>query len=715
MRFLFGRGWLMRDDSSATLGPGAKSLLQGSKLSPSCKDSASDLFSLHLGSQLRPQEEVPGAAPSLQRGAMPGGDLPRQRQGRLATRMGRWGVLCLAILVASGLRFWPDFTAQAAGPQVVTTATNTPPEGKPTLSAASTLPGDAACARCHQAIYASYERTSMAQDSGPLTSATDSITDATSDLSATRSSGSPVLIPGTFDHAPSGIRYQVSIHDGQAWFSFARETRAAPLRMEDLEAPHALGGSATPYAEASSTAALYGDRRLEYFIGSGKHGRTYLYQVNGSWLELPINYYTRRRAWAMAPAFDQVTSMPADLPADPGCLHCHATQIATPQAGSRSHYLGQPFAQGGIGCSACHGDPSAHLASGGRASILNPSRLDPARRDSVCLSCHLEGDQVSFRAGKSLAAFKPGEDLAETAVYFVRANRTEGGGRAASQYEALLRSACKRAAGDRLTCTTCHDPHASPAPAERVTYYRAKCLACHTGVAMATLHHPEEQDCARCHMPSRATTDISHEQTVDHDIEARPSRAAANEPRSGETLLPVGGWRTSDRELGMAYAQLAEHGDREAGERALMLLVRAEASGASDAAMHSRLGLLRQLGGDRQQARAEYLAALQQDPHEPAALANLAVLDASTRKAGEALPLLERLLAADPTQTAAGLNLAFLECALGQPAKARSTLATLALYNPDDPLLHKLEDTGSYGGAHCQLRTSSETQQGSVR
>ena len=31
--------------------------------------------------------------------------------------------------------------------------------------------------------------------------------------------------------------------------------------------------------------------------------------------------------------------------------------------------------------------------------------------------------------------------------------------------------------GDRLTCTTCHDPHSAPEPAERVAYFRSKCLA----------------------------------------------------------------------------------------------------------------------------------------------------------------------------------------------------------------------------------------------
>jgi predicted CXXCH cytochrome family protein len=500
------------------------------------------------------------------------------------------------------------------------------------------------------------------------------------------------LLPGEFKQASSGILYRVFVRDGQAWMSFARQ--AASLQMFDLQNAR----------NSSSGGALNGERQLAYFIGSGKHGRTYLYQVDGTWFELPINYYTRRRAWGMAPAFDQSAGMPANLPTDPNCLYCHSTGVAAATPGSRSHYTGQPFAQGGVGCSACHGDPSAHLAANGHGAIVNPGKLDPARRDSACLACHLEGDALVYRPGRSLAQFQPGEDLADTAVYFVRAGSAGGGGRAASQYEALQRSACKRAAGDRLTCTTCHDPHASPAPSERVAYYRGKCLACHTGVALATTHHPEQQDCAHCHMPTRATTDISHEQAVDHDIERVPSPAATDAVRSGETLLPVGGWKTSDRELGMAYAQLAAHGDRQAGERALALLIRAEAAGASDPAMHAQLGFLRQMAGNREQARAEYQAALRQNPFEPSPLANLAVLDATAGEVSAAVVLLERLVAADPTQTAAGLNLAFIECRLGQKEKAQGTLALLARFNPDDPALRALSQTGNYGGRHCDLR-----------
>ncbi len=482
------------------------------------------------------------------------------------------------------------------------------------------------------------------------------------------------LIPGSFAHQPSGVQYTMGVEDGTAQMRYTRPVT------------HARG-------------ALDGAVNLTYFLGSGHRGRTYLYQREGYWYELPINWYTRRGAWDMLPGYGHAASMPtAQLPADANCLHCHATAITQPSPVAGNRFGAAPFAQGGIGCSACHGDPAAHLRSGGRVAMVDPDKLPAARRDSVCLQCHLEGEALAFLPGKSMATFQPGDNLAETAVYFVRASHVGGGNRATSQYEALLRSACRRTVGDSMTCTTCHDPHASPvAAAERVAWFRGRCLSCHTSPAMAT-HHPEQQDCASCHMPSRPATDVSHEQVTDHDIEARPGRGTPSQalPNAVEdTLVPVGGGPVGPREQGLAYAQTAEQGDGHAAVRARALLEQAEAAGSNDAVLHSRLGYLLQRAGEAERARAEYIAALNQDVWEPSALANLAVLDASTGHLPEAMRLLDRLLTANPGQTSAGLNLALLDCSTGQAQKAAAVLDRLALFNPDDPVLRRFRPPGN--------------------
>lgn len=496
------------------------------------------------------------------------------------------------------------------------------------------------------------------------------------------------LFRGAFRHEASGVEYKVFSRDGQPVMSYERSPAEA---AKD-------GG-----------AAIQGERTLAYYIGSGRRGRTYLYQVDGQWFELPINYYGRRDVWDMAPAFERAKTMPADLPVDPSCLHCHATEVSAAMPEARSRYAGAPFGQGGVGCNACHGDPTRHLAAGGHGPIVNPGKLTPAKRDSACLQCHLEGDAVVYRPGRSLATFVPGEDLADSAVYFVKESSRDGGQRAASQYEALLKSACKAGSGDRLTCTTCHDPHSSPTAAERVSYFRQRCLSCHTGTKLATEHHPEQQDCAVCHMPTRPTSDISHEQLTDHNIQRTHAYGTSlrlsglGSGGAGETMVPVGDATVSRRELGLAYAQLAERGDRAAALRARELLREAEKNGQADVPVHVQLGFLEQVSGDQTRALAEYSAALERNPFERVALGNLAVLDAEAGRTTEALELLQRLFRADPSQTAAGLNLMFLECRLGSPEQVARELDRLAEFNPDDPELGVFRRTGMYRGQRCDL------------
>ena len=537
---------------------------------------------------------------------------------------------------------------------------------------------DATCAQCHAAIVASYSKTSMAQGSGLAT--------ASLDL-------------GTFNHTSSGVTYKVSEKENIARLRSTRDSDQAPL--DDSE-------------------------QLAYFIGSGKHGRTYLFsRTNGDvklWYEAPVNWYTRRAAYGMAPAYDHTASAPLALPTDANCLHCHASAVQQPIAGAVNAFRDQPFQQAGIGCSSCHGDTAEHVRSNGKAPMLKLAALAPAKRDSVCLQCHLEGDAMVQRTGRTLATFVPGEDLADTAVYFVNAASPKSAARASSQYEGMLRSACFRAVGDKLTCTICHDPHSNPAPAERVTFYRAKCLQCHTASAtfQPAAHHPEQPDCAACHMPSRPTSDISHEQNVDHDIEAHPHTLEASTPKPvlelhsldspsparytrAVDLVSVGPAHPSPRERGLAYAQFALHGDRDSYGEAVNLLHQTEQAGKADGLVHEQLGYLAQIAHDPQIARKEYEAALEQNPQSPTTLANLAVLQAQSGDIAAAIRHLSTIAANDPGQTAALLNLALLQCRTNEAAAAKATLKRALAYNPDDPQARIFLATGDYGNAHCAV------------
>jgi tetratricopeptide (TPR) repeat protein len=518
---------------------------------------------------------------------------------------------------------------------------------------------DAACAGCHRAIYKQYETTPMARASGPALDG---------------------LMQGSFTHTPSGVHYRIFERDGAGWLSYARPATAA-------------GGY------------LNGEVKLEYFIGSNTRGRTYLFERDGYWFEAPVNWYAKKGVWDMAPSYLNAREMPLTLPVDANCLHCHVSGVAAALPGARNHFAGAPFAHGGIGCASCHGDVSEHVRTKGKAPVLDPAKLDAARRESVCLQCHLEGETAIYRRGHSLATYRPGEALFDSVAYFVHQGEIGPNGRATSQYEALLQSACKRASGDRMTCTTCHDPHASQttaAPAERVAYYRTKCLSCHVGAKFANEHHPEQQDCASCHMPRAPSEDIAHEQVTDHRIQI-PGRGSTLPARSG-ALIPIGHEETSDRELGLAYAQMAHRGDRASGETAQTLLRKAEAQQApatKDAELHTELGFLNQEAGDIHAADHEYRAAVEAGANDGTARGDLAVLFAQTGEYATAVRLWQSVFDADPAQSAAGYNLALGQCRLGRKDDAEATLKRLLSFAPDDRRARSLAAALAGGAQPC--------------
>ncbi len=516
---------------------------------------------------------------------------------------------------------------------------------------------NAACAHCHKEIYERYRKTPMAKASG------------------TASEG---FIPADFRHTASGVHYRILEQDGKVWLNYERED--APANRE-------LGGR----------------EELRYFLGSGRRGRTYLFERQGYWFESPINWYAKKQMWDMAPNYLSAREAPLTLPVDPGCLRCHASGVASALNDARNHYAGAPFAYGGITCAACHGDPAAHLASGGKTPMADIDRMEPIRRDSVCLNCHLEGQAAVVRAGRNLEAFVPGDNLFDYALFFVHVGENGSGGRATSQWEALLKSECKRQSGDKLTCTTCHDPHGSPAPSGRVAFYRQRCLQCHNQPGFAASHRPENQDCTECHMARPPSNDIAHEQVTDHWIRKRVSEERLPLATTGN-LVVVGGFAADDRDLGLAYAQMAARGDRQAAEHAMQLLGSAEkhsAGSPQDHELHAQLGFLDQLAGETPNAVSEYTAALEADPDDSLAAGNLALIAAQQHRVADAERLWASVFSRDPVELGAGLNLAVVQCGSGQREAALATLDRLLVFAPDNDRAHAMEQVIRDGKQSC--------------
>lgn len=485
------------------------------------------------------------------------------------------------------------------------------------------------------------------------------------------------LISADYTHAASGVHYRIYAEGGRVWLGFERDDSVRPLK---------------------------GRRELRYFIGSGKRGRTYLFEARGYWFESPINWYEKKQVWDMAPNYLAAREMPLTLQVDPGCLHCHASGVARSLPDARNHYTAAPFAFGGITCESCHGDASAHLASGGKTPMLKLDKLEPARRDSVCLNCHLEGQAAVDRKGKRIEDFRPGDNLFDYTLYFVYRGENGSGGRATSQWEALLKSACMRQSGTRMTCTTCHDPHGAPAPENRMAFYRQKCLQCHNAPAFATSHHADNQDCTACHMARPPSNDIAHEQVTDHWIRTRVVQERLPRATSGD-LVTVGGVPADDRDLGLAYAQMAARGDAQAGMKAMDLLKRAEKreNGADDdSLLHAQLGFLEQINGDTNAAINDYERALHADPYDALAAGNLALIEARQHRVDEAAHAWRSVFKHDPSQLGAGMNLAITECAEGEGEAALGTIQEMLEFSPDDGKARELEQEIRGGKQMCR-------------
>jgi Flp pilus assembly protein TadD len=131
---------------------------------------------------------------------------------------------------------------------------------------------------------------------------------------------------------------------------------------------------------------------------------------------------------------------------------------------------------------------------------------------------------------------------------------------------------------------------------------------------------------------------------------------------------------------------MANHGDQEAAHRAMLLLKQAERQAGERPVpdLHTALGFMAHLAGDRQMATREYEAALRANPADSVAAGDLAILEARAGDAKGAIPWLQGITENDPGETAASMDLAMIECAIGDPQAAKSALRHLLEFSPDD-------------------------------
>jgi hypothetical protein len=274
-------------------------------------------------------------------------------------------------------------------------------------------------------------------------------------------------------------------------------------------------------------------QKLDFEFGSGKHAYGYLAMLDrSSWLDTRLNYYSLLHAWDFTSGQDvaaaHLRTQPLGRPLPEGeaarCFLCHSTVVRAsgvgkaPLDGSQLRVRPQR-SDLGVTCESCHGPRAAHVRER-RAGlpVSHPPRLSADAMNEVCGKCH--GFTGTNPSHPVIARFQP---------------------------YGLSQSRCFRASAGRLSCVSCHDPHANAR--SDTAFYEAKCISCHPGPKEA--REPKEADgaavrtvcpvnrvrgCIGCHMRIDSKT-MLHMTFADHNIRVLP-RAQQQPGFRTEALSP---------------------------------------------------------------------------------------------------------------------------------------------------------------------------------
>jgi tetratricopeptide (TPR) repeat protein len=327
----------------------------------------------------------------------------------------------------------------------------------------------------------------------------------------------------------------------------------------------------------------------------------------------------------------------------------------------------------------------------GPREIVNPAKLEPARRDAVCAQCHLTGAARIARARRQPGSYQPGDLLSDYLAVFVWSDAESSTLTATSHFEKLQQSVCKKASGDRLWCGSCHDPHDQPPASKRAQYYRERCQGCHQSSACTESQQARRaagDDCAGCHMPRSQTADVEHVVFTDHAIPKRQVRSAPA-GATGHSLQSFWKTETDERDLALGYAAAAST-DPSVRSEALQRLQKAASRGPQDLPVLSQLAQFYDRMGEEEKALALCEQIVRADPSNTAAAVNLAIYYIKRGRAKEAAGLWEKSLSRNPALTGARVNLAVAQYRSGDAAAAQASLLKALAYDPDLEVARKL-------------------------
>jgi photosynthetic reaction center cytochrome c subunit len=484
---------------------------------------------------------------------------------------------------------------------------------------------------------------------------------------------------------PQGSARCVFCHKAEV-DGYANSAMAHSLRRTSQEPPGTVNipdGRITAFSSAGGdwqrleAAGDVTDYRVDYVMGSGNHASGYLINLGDHLFQSPIAYYRSRQAYDLAPGYENLRSPDFTRPVGEGCVFCHSGS-ALNVSGTLNQYRTPAFAAESITCERCHGPVEKHLADPRVGTIINPAKLEPARRDSICEQCHLFGVARVPNPGKSFNDFIAGQRLEDTFTVYhnaVPAGSAPSAFKVISHVEQLALSACARNSEGRLWCGTCHNPHEKPR--EPVEFYRSRCLSCHTSDFPAS-HPAKTTDCISCHMPKRDAKDGGHTAFTDHRIQRRP------EPQSElSTDSEIAAWREpalefQKRNLGIAYIDAGvQRRSQSFVIQGYRLLVEAQNQFPTDGELFSWIGQALLLGRQSSEAQIAFDRALQLNPNSPVNEGNAASARQQAGDVAGAVEHLEKAVSLDPLYLPAAGPLVGLYRSQGKQTEAAELSAKI--------------------------------------
>ncbi len=408
--------------------------------------------------------------------------------------------------------------------------------------------------------------------------------------------------------------------------------------------------------------------KVEYVVGSGANGKSYIFERQGTLYMSPISWYSVARKWDLSPGYTMPTHPRFERLVTSGCIECHSGR-ANYVRGWENHFAQPTFRELSIGCERCHGPGGEHaayhrmaIAPGDTDPIINPAKLDPARREDICSQCHMQGEGRIPNYGCTFGDFRPGQRLEETTAIFVKGTRTTADGKslAVSHTEQMRSSVCYQKSAGKFGCTSCHDPHLAPTAAEKVEFYRQKCLACHQdrGCSLPEAErrksHPNDS-CTACHMARLTASNIPHSTNTDHRVLRMKSALSKGEITADElpALLDHAEQRMPkwnvDRARGMWYTGRAELKSNPAfAERALNVLSTVSRELPDDADVLHALGMASAMTARHEEAIKYWKRAVALEPNREQTLRALSVALQNARQLPEAAEYLKKYLEVQP-------------------------------------------------------------------